>query len=171
MDYFNNVLTTFLGFERGSRGAVYGGSESSQISSKILCSEDEQRSYGFKTTWGWVINDRIFIFGWTIPLMSFFLVSIWMSVVYSLSGLIPVSQFWSVALLQAGLMRRCESVFLWFMGWWVQLEFDSWRSEGDVRFLLNYARSAGRESAGPSDGTESSLCHALQTGNCQSLTD
>ncbi len=91
MDYFNNVLTTFLGFERGSRGAVYGGSESSQISSKILCSEDEQRSYGFKTTWGWVINDRIFIFGWTIPLMSFFLVSIWMSVVYSLSGLIPVS--------------------------------------------------------------------------------
>ncbi len=35
-----------------------------------LCSEDEQRSYGFGTTWGWVINDRIFIFGWTIPLTS-----------------------------------------------------------------------------------------------------
>ncbi len=33
-----------------------------------LCSEDEQRHYGFGTTWGWVINDRIFIFGWTIPL-------------------------------------------------------------------------------------------------------
>ncbi len=33
-----------------------------------LCSEDERRSYGFGTTWGWVINDRIFIFGWTIPL-------------------------------------------------------------------------------------------------------
>ncbi len=33
-----------------------------------LCSEDEQRSYGFGMTWGWVINDRIFIFGWTIPL-------------------------------------------------------------------------------------------------------
>ncbi len=33
-----------------------------------LCSEDEQRSYGFGTTWGWVINDRIFIFGWTIPI-------------------------------------------------------------------------------------------------------
>ncbi len=28
-----------------------------------LCSEDERRSYGFGTTWGWVINDRIFIFG------------------------------------------------------------------------------------------------------------
>ncbi len=35
-----------------------------------LCSEDELRSYGFVTTWGWVINDRIFIFGWTIPLIS-----------------------------------------------------------------------------------------------------
>ncbi len=35
-----------------------------------LCSENEQRSYRFGTTWGWVINDRIFIFGWTIPLNS-----------------------------------------------------------------------------------------------------
>ncbi len=33
-----------------------------------LCSEDEQRSYRFGTTCGRVINDRIFIFGWTIPL-------------------------------------------------------------------------------------------------------
>ncbi len=30
-----------------------------------LCSEDERRSYGFGTTWGWVINDRIIIFWWT----------------------------------------------------------------------------------------------------------
>ncbi len=35
-----------------------------------LCCEDEQMSYGFGTTWGWVINDRIFIFGWTIPLLG-----------------------------------------------------------------------------------------------------
>ncbi len=35
-----------------------------------LCSEDEQRSYGFGTTWGWVINDRIFIFGWSNLLTS-----------------------------------------------------------------------------------------------------
>ncbi len=28
-----------------------------------LCSEDERRSYRFGTTWGWVINDRIFILG------------------------------------------------------------------------------------------------------------
>ncbi len=33
-----------------------------------LCSEDERRSYGFEKTRGWVINDRIFILGWTIPL-------------------------------------------------------------------------------------------------------
>ncbi len=32
-----------------------------------LCSEDERRSYVFGTTWGCVINDRFFIFGWTIP--------------------------------------------------------------------------------------------------------
>ncbi len=30
-----------------------------------LCSEDEQRSYGFGTTRGWVINDRSFLFGRT----------------------------------------------------------------------------------------------------------
>ncbi len=33
-----------------------------------LCCEDEWRSYRFGTTWGWVINDRIFIFGRTNPL-------------------------------------------------------------------------------------------------------
>ncbi len=32
-----------------------------------LCSEDERRFYRFGTTSGWVINDRIFIFGWTNP--------------------------------------------------------------------------------------------------------
>ncbi len=35
MDYFNYVLTTFLGLERVSCIAVYGMSENSQISSKI----------------------------------------------------------------------------------------------------------------------------------------
>ncbi len=37
-----------------------------------LCSEDEQSSYRCETTWGWVINDMIFIFGWTIPLKCIF---------------------------------------------------------------------------------------------------
>ncbi len=47
MDYFNDVFTTFLDLERGSYIAVYAGSESSRMSSKI--------SYGFETTWGLVI--------------------------------------------------------------------------------------------------------------------
>ncbi len=33
-----------------------------------MCSENERRSYGFGTTWRWVINNRIFIFEWTNPL-------------------------------------------------------------------------------------------------------
>ncbi len=63
MDYFNEVLTTFLGLESGSYIAIYAGSVSSRISPKYLnlSSEDEQRSYGFGTTWGWVINDSISI--------------------------------------------------------------------------------------------------------------
>ncbi len=36
-----------------------------------LCSKDEWRSYWFRTTWGWVINDRIFMFWWTIPLKMY----------------------------------------------------------------------------------------------------
>ncbi len=35
MDYFIDVLTTFLGLEHGSCVAVYGGTESSRSSSKI----------------------------------------------------------------------------------------------------------------------------------------
>ncbi len=35
-----------------------------------LCSAEQRHSYRFGTTWGWVNDDRIFIFGWTIPLMS-----------------------------------------------------------------------------------------------------
>ncbi len=36
-----------------------------------LCSEDERRSYGFRTTCGWLIHDIIYIFGWTIHLREF----------------------------------------------------------------------------------------------------
>ncbi len=59
MDYFTDLLATFLCVDRGNIVAIYGGSESSQIPLKNLnlCSEDEQRSYGFGTTWGRVIND------------------------------------------------------------------------------------------------------------------
>ncbi len=39
MDYFNDVLTTFLGLECGSSVVVYAGSESLWISSKnvLIC--------------------------------------------------------------------------------------------------------------------------------------
>ncbi len=39
MEYFNDVLTTFLGLKCGSSIAVYGGSESSRISNKniLIC--------------------------------------------------------------------------------------------------------------------------------------
>ncbi len=57
------VLITLLSME---------GSDNSQNSLKYLnlCSEDERRSDRFGTTWGWVINDIIFIFGWTKPFIS-----------------------------------------------------------------------------------------------------
>ncbi len=35
-----------------------------------LCSAEQRNSYRFGTTWGWVNDDRIFIFGWIIPLRS-----------------------------------------------------------------------------------------------------
>ncbi len=72
MDEFNNVLTTFLGLKRFSYIAVYAESESSWFHQKYLnlCSEDEQRSCGFGMTWGWVINDRIFIFRWIMSLSA-----------------------------------------------------------------------------------------------------
>ncbi len=39
-----------------------------KLSSKYLplCSAEQRHSYRFGTTWGWVNDDRIFIFGWTI---------------------------------------------------------------------------------------------------------
>ncbi len=51
-----------------------------------LCSEDERRSYGFGTTWGWVINDRILIIGWTIPLKSGLLLAVFPGLSQALLG-------------------------------------------------------------------------------------
>ncbi len=70
MDYFTDLLATFLCVDRGNILAVYGGSESSQNSSKISYFVLQWRTkvLRFGLTWGWVINDRIFIFEWTIPL-------------------------------------------------------------------------------------------------------
>ncbi len=70
MDYFNDVLTTFLGLECGSCIAIRVRKLSDFIKTyRNLCFKDERRSYRFGKTWGWVINDRILIFGWTTPLI------------------------------------------------------------------------------------------------------
>ncbi len=47
-----------------------------QHSSKylLLGLTEERNSYRFGTTWGWVNNDTILIFGWTIPLKHTYLV-------------------------------------------------------------------------------------------------
>ncbi len=67
MDFFSNVLTTLLGLGKFWFPCCLCRVRFHQKYLN-LCSEDEQRSYWFGTTWGWVINDRIFIFGWTNPL-------------------------------------------------------------------------------------------------------
>ncbi len=41
-----------------------------KLSSNIfLCVGRRKNSYRFGTTWGWVNDERIFIFGWTVPLI------------------------------------------------------------------------------------------------------
>ncbi len=62
-DYFNDVLITVLGLEYVSCVAVYAGSESSRIVPKMKDGLTSLERHG-----GWVINDCILIFGWTIPL-------------------------------------------------------------------------------------------------------
>ncbi len=61
MDYFTDLLATFLDLDRVNHIAVYGMvRELSECIKKY-----EQSFYGFGTTWGWVINDKIFILGWS----------------------------------------------------------------------------------------------------------
>ncbi len=66
-----------------------------------LFSEDERRSYGFGTTWGWEIKDRIFIFDWTIPLN----VSKWIT--FSRN----VKKYWSQN--QHPIFHTCNFKFIW----------------------------------------------------------
>ncbi len=47
-----------------------------------LCSEDERRSYGFRMTRGWVNNDKISIFGWSIQINNLFVLRLlWESMI------------------------------------------------------------------------------------------
>ncbi len=69
LDYFNDLLATFIGLDRVMILTVYGLSALGMHQQYLnFWSEDEQRSYRFGTTREWVINDIILIFGCTIPL-------------------------------------------------------------------------------------------------------
>ncbi len=71
MDYFNDLLATFLSLDGGSMLAVYGRVRelSDFIKNILICAlKMNEGLTGLKTTRGWVINDSILIFGWTIPL-------------------------------------------------------------------------------------------------------
>ncbi len=84
MDYFNDVLTTFLNLDHV---ILYGsllsmeGQRALRIHQKYLnfCSDDWPRSHRFGTTWKWVIN--IFVFRWIIPL-SWNKCRLWLSSCY-----------------------------------------------------------------------------------------
>ncbi len=64
MDYFTDVLSMFLDLDHVRTLAILEGLRAVRFHQKYLnlCSEDERRSYRFGTTWGWVINGRIFFF-------------------------------------------------------------------------------------------------------------
>ncbi len=68
MDYFTNLLATFLDMGTFQLCCCLWRNFFFKQKYLNLCSNDERRSYGFGTTSGWVINDIIFIFGWTNPL-------------------------------------------------------------------------------------------------------
>jgi len=69
MDYFDDVFIAFMDMNRYIH-FQWRKQKARRLNLKYLklCSEDEQRSYGLGRTWGWVINDIIFIFWWNNPL-------------------------------------------------------------------------------------------------------
>ncbi len=70
MDCFTDIFTKFLDLGTFQLCCCLWRDRALRFHQKHLnlCSEDERRSYGFGTTCGWVINDIIFILGWTNPL-------------------------------------------------------------------------------------------------------
>ncbi len=108
MDYFNDVLTTFLGLEHVSYICgllrVRKGKISFHQWYLNLCSKDEQRSYGFRMTRGWVPNDRIFILEWTVSILPLWtrwmkifreprLLKIWVVIFFTLNERIIISEW------------------------------------------------------------------------------
>ncbi len=64
MEYSGDVFHTFLDLD----SVIYSAVNGTVTKYFNLCSEDEQSFYGFGTTCGYVINDKIIIMGWSIPL-------------------------------------------------------------------------------------------------------
>jgi len=57
LDYFNNVLTNFSGLvDIKLPRSLWRSKPALRFHQKYLnlCFEDERKSYGFGTTWGWV---------------------------------------------------------------------------------------------------------------------
>ncbi len=74
MDYFIDVLTTFLGLDRGSWVDLYGGSESSWISFEFVFWR------WTKVLWVWKDLKNLEEFGWIIPLKpQLFASTCWLS--------------------------------------------------------------------------------------------
>ncbi len=74
INYFTDLLATFLDVVHVNSTAVYGRvRQLSECIKNIFIFVPKMilRSYGFGTTWGWVINDTIFILGWSNPLRSY----------------------------------------------------------------------------------------------------
>ncbi len=63
--YCNNVNYVK---SKGGGGQLFYYQHSSKYI--IVCAAEERHWYRFGTTWGWVNDNRIYIFGWTFPLMS-----------------------------------------------------------------------------------------------------
>ncbi len=89
MDYFIDVLTTFWAFTFSVALVSMQGQKALWFHQKYLnlCSEDEQRCYRFGMIW--VINDRISISGWTIPLKHCLChLELWFVIYYKLQTII-----------------------------------------------------------------------------------
>ncbi len=74
MDYFNDVLTTFLGHKMFQLHCfLWRVRKLSDLMKNILICVPKMNEGLTNLEWhgGWVINDRILIFEWTIPLIPF----------------------------------------------------------------------------------------------------
>ncbi len=63
IDYFNATLSLLSSFTYWKQQPGFSSK------SRLLRSTDIRKSYRFGTTWGWVNDGKVFICGWTIPLI------------------------------------------------------------------------------------------------------